>query len=140
MEENNHNKHEPVIEGKNSLPYPTRTMDPPISLVDRAREIESAGNIIQSHVNAKLDVILKQIQSLQNEAKKIIQQAEEDILLHKINCSFEKKQGMEIHLYSRKNGDYFFSIISPAEWEPPGRFIASYKIRPDYSFDKINKP
>ncbi|MDH4262298.1 MAG: DUF2452 domain-containing protein [Spirochaetia bacterium] len=138
MQTSTHNKNEPVIQDKNIIPYPTRTLDPPITLIDRVKEIEIAGNTIQSHVNGKLDLILKQIQNLQNEAKKIIEQAEEDILLHKIKCNFEKKVGMIIHLYTRKTGESFFSLLSSEEWlNSPATYKASYRIKPDMGFEKL---
>jgi len=139
MQNPTHNKQEPVVENKNSLSYPTRTMDPPISAVDRVKEIEKAGLSVQSHLNAKLDIILHQIQNLQQEAKKIIEQAEEDMKLHQIKCNFEKRIGMKIHCYMRKNGENFFSLLSPEEWQnSPAVFLATYLIKPDMGFEKIN--
>jgi len=139
MQETNHNKTEPVILEKNISPYATRTLDPPISMVDRVREIEKAGTTIKSHLDGKLDLILQQIQNLQNEARKIIAQAEADIVLHNIQCNFEKKPGMILHLYVRKNGESFFSLLSPLEWEnSPAKFKASYKIKSDYGFEDIS--
>lgn len=138
MQNPSHNKVEPVIENKNTLSYPSRTLDPPITMVDRVREIEIAGNSVQSHLNAKLDIILQQIQGLQKEAKKVIEQAEEDIRLHKISCNFEKKIGMILHCYLRKNGELFFSMLSPVEWSnSPARFMGSYRIKPDFGFEKL---
>ena len=136
--ESMHNKSEPVVEGKNALPYPTRSLDPPITLVDRAREIELAEESIQSHVNSKLELIVKQIRTLQQEARQIIDNAAVDSELHRIKCNFEKKIGMSIHLYEKPGGEKYFSILSPREWgTPPHRHIASYTIKADQSFEKI---
>jgi hypothetical protein len=62
--------HDPIVENKAFLEYPIRTLDPPISIVDRAKEIEKADQWIQAGVNQKLDVILKQIRSLQKSCKR----------------------------------------------------------------------
>jgi len=138
-----HNKAEPVVLNKSSLPYGTRTLDPPITMVDRAREIESAEASIQSHVNGKLEVILEQIRHLKQQAREIIEQSHSDITLHKVKCNFEKKVGMIIHLYEKSENaslnEQYFSMLSPGEWKnPPHRFLGSYQIQMDQSFKKID--
>lgn len=139
MQPPSHNKKEEPVENKNSLPYPSRTLDPPFTLVDRAKEIEQANQSIQSHVNARLDIILRQIHSLQAEAKKVIEQANEDLALHKVKCNFEKKPFMTIHLYERSNLEKFFSLLSPREWSSSlCRYLGSYQINPDQSFKKMD--
>ena len=131
--------HDPVVENKAFLEYPIRTLDPPISIVDRAKEIEKADQWIQAGVNQKLDVILKQIRSLQNLAKEIIEKAEEDAKLHRTSCNFEKKPGMILHLYERPTGEKYFSLLSPEEWgTPPHKFLGSYKLNVDMSFERID--
>lgn len=124
------------------LPYGSRTLDPAIRLVDRAREIEDAHLQIQSHVGGKLEVIARQIRSLQEEARGIVEQAARDAELHKVPCSFEKRIGMAIHLYRRDNDTLYFSMLSPEDWEgrPPHPFEGSYKLREDRSFQRLDQP
>lgn len=139
MTEERHNKKEPDVPGKSFLPYPTRTLDPPISIVDRAKEIEKAEESIKTHVNGKLDLIVKQIRNLQDEAKKIMEQAEADMQLHKVKCNFEKKTGMAVHLYEKETGQQYFSLLSPEEWgTPPHAFKGTYTIRPDMGFERLD--
>jgi hypothetical protein len=129
---------EPVVENKAFLEYPIRTLDPPISIVDRAKEIEKADQWLKAGVSQKLDLILKQIKSLQEQAKEILQKAEEDARLHRILCNFEKKPGMILHLYRKQNGEEYFSLLSPEEWgNPPHQFLGSFKLNIDMSFEKI---
>jgi len=129
---------EPVVENKAFLEYPIRTLDPPISIVDRAKEIEKADQWLKAGVSQKLDLILKQIKSLQEQAKEILQKAEEDARLHRILCNFEKKPGMILHLYKKQNGEEYFSLLSPEEWgNPPHQFLGSFKLNIDMSFEKI---
>lgn len=134
-----HNKQEAIVENKSSLPYPTRTLDPPISIVEQAKEIEKAQESIKSSVNNKLDVILKQIKSLQEEAKKIVNEANENIELHKIPCNFEKRIGETVHLYEKSNMNRYFSRLSPEDWQgnPPNRYLGSYVMNYDKSFKKV---
>jgi hypothetical protein len=129
---------EPIVENKAFLEYPIRTLDPPISIVDRAKEIEKADQWLKAGVSQKLDIILKQIKSLQEQAKEILQKAEEDARLHRILCNFEKKPGMILHLYRKQNGEEYFSLLSPEEWgNPPHQFLGSFKLNIDMSFEKI---
>jgi len=101
-----------VIKDKHLLSVPTRTLDPPISLVDRAREIELADASIKTHVHGKLDIIARQIQALKKEAEAILEQAELDAELHRVRCNFEKKVGQIIYLYEKgPMKDTFFIIL-----------------------------
>jgi len=135
-----HNKKEPVVENKNSLPYPTSTLAPPVTLVDRAKEIEKANESIQSHLNAKLEIIVKQIRALQNEAEEVLKKAKTDSDLHHVSCSFEKKPGTTLHLYEKNSGERYFSRLSPAEWNPPPHnWVGSYKINHELGFDPLDQ-
>lgn len=137
-----HNKNEAVVENKNSLAYPTRTLDPPITIVEQAKEIEKAQETIKSSVNSKLDVIVKQIRSLQEEAKRIVDEANENIELHKVSCNFEKRPGETIHLYEKEGSNsLYFSRLSPGDWSgnPPNRYLGSYIMEYDRSFKMVEK-
>lgn len=121
------------------LPYGTHVGDAPISLVDRAREIETAHVAIQNFANAKLELILKQIQTLQNEAKQILEQAQVSAELHKVQCNFEKKIGMILYLYERPSLEKYFSLLSPEEWgTPPHKFLGAFKLKADFTFEKLD--
>lgn len=136
-----HNKQEAVVDDKHTLAYPTRTMDPPFSLVARAEEIERAGESIQSHVHGKLDLIVKQIRALKEEARTIMHAAQRDLELHQVKCNFEKLVGQDIHLYRRKSDDtLYFSLLSPADWKgnPPNDFRGSFRLRVDRSFETLD--
>ena len=121
------------------MAYPTRTMAPPFSLVERAREIELAEESIQSHVHGKLDVIVNQIRALKEQARDLMQQAQRDMELHQIKCNFEKIVGQTIYLYRREGGAPYFSLLSPADWrgQPPHAFEGAYRLRGDRSFEEV---
>jgi hypothetical protein len=129
-----------IVQNKNRLTYPSSTLDPVIRIVDQAREIENAHELIQTKVNHKLDVILKQIRILQDEARSIIDQAKADMELHQIPCRFIKKPGETLYLYRKIQGDLFFSRISPDEWGESfqGTCLGIYKVTADLSFEKID--
>jgi hypothetical protein len=131
--ESNSNESKPAL-----LPYGTRTLDPAIRIIDQAKEIEQAKDFIQTRVQGKLDLILRQIQYLQEEAKKILMDASIDEELHRIKCNFQKKIGDIYHLYEKDDGEKYFSILSPEEWKtPPHKFCATYRLDYDRSFKQI---
>lgn len=139
MQGTNHNKNEPVVENKNSLTYPSRTLDPPITIVDQAKEIEKATDRIKTDINSKLDMIVKQIKFLQDEARKIINDAYDNIELHKIPCNFQKIPGEVIYLYDKGGEALYFSRLSPEDWNnnPPHIYKGTYKLKADKLFEKI---
>ncbi|MBN2544918.1 MAG: DUF2452 domain-containing protein [Spirochaetes bacterium] len=134
-----HNKKEPVIKNKNIINYPSRTLDPPISLIDLAKEIERSEEIIKININGKLDLILKEINRLKEEAKKIIEQTYKDLELHKVKCNFQKIPGEIIYLYKKTNEEFYFSRLSFSDWKnnPPDEFIDAYIYKSDRTFEKI---
>lgn len=141
QESTRHNKKEPILENRRSMAHPARTSDPPFSLVERAQEIEKADEVVQSHVHGKLDVIARQIRSLQAEAREIIGRAERDMELHRVKCNFEKKPGMQLYLYEKQTGEKHFSILSPREWGAslPYEFLGAYRLAADGSFEDLEE-
>ena len=119
-----------------TAPYPVSRLAPQIKLLDLAREIESADKVINVRVSAKLQVIVDQIKALQEEAQIILATATMDQELHKVQCNFRKVPGSLYHLYQRKDGGRYFSMLTPADWadKPPHDFIDSYYLNNDMSW------
>lgn len=123
-----------------ALDYKIRSRsDPAITLVDRAKEIETAEASIQTQVHGKLDLIVKQIRQLKEEAKRIMQEAEEDLELHRVRCGFEKKVGQSVYLYQKPGGERYFSMLSPEDWNgaPPSEYLGRYRVKPDMGFERV---
>lgn len=120
----------------NSTPYPASRMAPSIDLVDMAREISLANNMVTQQTSAKLRVIANQIKALQAEAQEIMQSAQQDQELHQAECHFKKQPGTIYHLYRRGNGRSYFSMLAPHEWggPTPHEFIGSYRLEADMSW------
>lgn len=139
MSEIQDNEDPPPIKDKHLLAYASRTLDPVITLVDRAREIQAAGDIVTGHLHGKLDLIQKQIQSLQKQAMRLLDESQENMRLHKVLCNFEKIIGQEMHLYRKKTGDLYFSLLSLSDWKgnPPHDFLNTYKLQPDRSYKRM---
>ena len=127
------------MEDRRSRAYPVRTSDPPISLVDRAREIEQADQALETHAHGKLEVIARQMRALKAQAEEIIEQTRRDAQLHRVRCNFEKTIGLVMHLYERDDGEAYFSLLSPEDWKGrnPHEFLGSFRLNADRSFERL---
>jgi len=128
-----------------SAPYPVSRLAPPIALVDLAREIEQADQMVNTRVSAKLQVIADQIKSLQEEARAVLVEARQDHDLHHAHCSFNRLPGHIYHLYQKEDGSRYFSMLSPADWRdsPPHAFQGSFRLEADMSWtpsEKLDAP
>ena len=119
-----------------SAPYPVSRLAPGFGLVDLAREIEQADQIISSRLGSQMQIIADQVKSLQEQARKILAQAHEDQRLHHARCAFRRIPGHVYHLYEEPDGSLAFSMLSPADWggQPPKTFRGSYRLETDMSW------
>lgn len=119
-----------------SAPYPVSRMAPAIELVDLAKEIAQADNMLTQIAHGKLGVIAEQIRTLQSQAQQILQETELSHRLHKAQCGFKKIPGRHYHLYRREDGSEYFSMLSPQEWgnSSPHSFQGSYRLENDMSW------
>ncbi|MDH4319983.1 MAG: DUF2452 domain-containing protein [Desulfobulbaceae bacterium] len=124
--------------GDNSSKYPVSRLAPPSGLVDMAREIEQADQMINATVSAKLAVIADQIRSLQHEARKALAEAQKNQELHRAHCAFRRQPGKSYHLYEKTDGSRYFSMLSPLAWRhtPPHRFIGTFRLENDLSWSE----
>lgn len=119
-----------------SAPYPVSRLGAPLTLVDLAREIEHAEQMLGVRTSAQLRVIADQVKALQAEAKKILEQARWEAELHHARCAFRKIPGRVYHLYRLDDDSLSFSMLSPADWRgrPPHAFVGSYLFGADSSW------
>ncbi len=120
-------------------PYPVSRLAPPIDLVDMAREIEQADNMVNTRVSSKLQVIADQIRGLQEEARQVLQEGSRDQELHRVECSFKRVPGHIYHLYQKEDGSRYFSMLSPEDWNntPPHAYCGSYMLGADQSWTAV---
>uniref|UniRef100_A0ABI8AH73 DUF2452 domain-containing protein n=1 Tax=Felis catus TaxID=9685 RepID=A0ABI8AH73_FELCA len=95
-----------------------------------------ADEFIRANATNKLTVIAEQIQHLQEQARKVLEDARRDADLHHVACNIVKKPGNIYYLYKRESGQQYFSIISPKEWGTncPHDFLGAYKLQHDLSW------
>lgn len=122
-------------------PYPVSRLAPPVALVDIAGEIARADEMLGLQLEGKLGLIAKQIRSLQEEARELLQKARQDRELHQIRCGFKKKPGKIYHVYADKNEKLLFSLLSPQDWgnKPPSTFKGSYRLEADMSWTRVDE-
>lgn len=124
----------------NNLPYAANRLGAPIELVDMAREIAKADAMVNARVSAKLKVIADQIRHLQQEAREILEQTHRDQQLHHAECNFKRIPGKTYHLYEKGNGQQYFSMLSPNDWngKSPHLFVGSFRLENDMSWTVLD--
>ena len=127
--------------GDRSSPYPISRLAPAFTATDLAAEVARAESMLSARTGAKLRVIADQIEALQAQARKILEEAREEQALTRAQCSFKRIPGHRYHLYRKPDGSHFFSMLSPADWrgEPPHPFLGSYRLEADYSWTQASE-
>ncbi|TNM88304.1 hypothetical protein fugu_004558 [Takifugu bimaculatus] len=93
--------------------YQTNRAGDPQDLVALASQVQKGDDFIKANACNKLTVIADQIRYLQEQARKVLQDAKRDADLHHAACNIVKKPGNIYYLYQRPSGQKYFSIISP---------------------------
>ena len=124
-----------------AAPYPVSRLSGPVSLVDAAREIERADQLIASTASAKLGVIAAQMRSLREQAEAVLREASHNAALHRAEARFVRRPGSVYHLYEKADDQRYWSMLSPDEWRgaPPHRFVGSYRLEADQSWTPIDQ-
>ncbi|MEM7158432.1 MAG: DUF2452 domain-containing protein [Myxococcota bacterium] len=119
-----------------SSPYPVSRLAPTHDLVDIARQIAEADQIIGTVTHGKLEVIAEQIRGLQNQARRIMDEARANASLHRARCNFQKRVGHTYHLYEKSDGSSYLSMLGPQDWGDrcPDGFAGSYRLEADMSW------
>jgi hypothetical protein len=122
-------------------PYPVSRLAPAFELVDLAREIAQADEMLSNRAGAKLSLIAEQVRLLQQQAREILQQTQHDQQLHRARCNFQKKPGQIYHLYRNRQGETLLSMLSPEDWQgrPPNEYLGGFRLESDRSWTPLEK-
>uniref|UniRef100_A0A1A7XH30 Chromosome 1 open reading frame 50 n=1 Tax=Iconisemion striatum TaxID=60296 RepID=A0A1A7XH30_9TELE len=114
----------------------TNRVGDPMDLVALAQQVQNGDDYIKANACNKLVVIADQIRYLQEQARKVLEDAKRDADLHHVACNIVKKPGNQYYLYQRPSGQKYLSIISPKEWGPscPHPFLGAFKLQHDMSW------
>jgi hypothetical protein len=96
---------------------------------------------VKATTTGKLQVVVEQIRFLQLQARKILEEAQQDAQLTHTACNFVRIPGHTYHLYRRRNGTKYWSMLSVEEWggSPPHEHIGSYRYEHDRSWTSVEK-
>ncbi|XP_017297116.1 uncharacterized protein C1orf50 homolog [Kryptolebias marmoratus] len=121
--------------------YQTNRVGDPTDLVALAEQVQKGDDFVKANACNKLTVIADQIRYLQEQARKVLEEAKRDADLHHAACNIVKKPGNVYHLYQRPSGQKYFSIISPKEWGPscPHPFLGTFKLQQDMSWTPMDE-
>lgn len=124
-------------------PYPVSRQAPSIDLVELAKEVAEADDLLTIQAVGKLRILAQQIEQLRKKAQEILAETKRDQQLHRVRCGFKKRPGGIYYLYSRKDNSLLFSIISPDEWNRSLTaagltFKGSYRLEGDRSWTPLD--
>mgnify|MGYP001081105491 CR=1 FL=1 len=131
----------PHLGDARSSPYPTSRLAPTFDAPQLAEEIARAESMLNARTSAKLRVIADQIKALQAEARKALDEARDEQALTRAQCAFTRIPGKLYHLYTKADGNTYFSMLSPQDWrgQPPDAFAGSFRLEADYSWTPAEK-
>ena len=99
-----------------------------------AQYVQSADSHTKAVAGGKLELITNQIKMLQDQARKVLENAKRDMDLSHAKCNFQRRPGSIYHLYKKdiegsEEKEVFLSILSPNEWggNPPQEYLDSYR-------------
>ncbi|KAG7467857.1 hypothetical protein JOB18_018519 [Solea senegalensis] len=121
--------------------YQTNRVGDPTDLIALASQVQKGDDFIKANACNKLTVIADQIRYLQEQARKVLEEAKRDADLHHAACNIVKKPGNMYYLYERPSGQKYFSIISPKEWGTscPHKFVGGFKLQHDMSWTPVDE-
>ncbi|KAM6947672.1 uncharacterized protein C1orf50 homolog [Lycodopsis pacificus] len=121
--------------------YQTNRVGDPTDLVALATQVQRGDDFTKANACSKLTVIAGQIRYLQEQARKVLEDAKRDADLHHAACNIVKKAGNMYYLYQQPSGQKYFSIISPKEWGPscPHTFVGAFKLQHDMSWTPVDQ-
>jgi len=108
-------------------------------LVELAKAVQKADEFTKANAGNKLTVIADQIRYLQEQARKVLEDARKNASLHHAACNLVKRPGTMYYLYERDSGQAYLSIVSPEEWGAscPHLFLGAYRLEYDQSWTEI---
>ena len=86
---------------------------------------------------SKLKILFKQMENIKREIEEVVKESVEVEKLEKIKCNFKKIPGKNYYLYQNPDEEFFFSMLSPKEWNSKNNFIDEYFYDYDHTFQKV---
>jgi len=109
-------------------------------LMQLAEQVQKADQFTRATAGSKLTVIAEQVRFLQEQARKVLEEARLNGLIHKTPCNFKKVPGKTYYIYKQRKDptQEMISMISPEEWGSGGpEFVAGYRLEFDMSWTPL---
>lgn len=69
---------------------------------------------VRARAVGRLEIIAEQMRHLQQQARRVLEEAQMDDALHHAACNFKKIPGKVYYLFEKPSGQKYWSMISPA--------------------------
>ena len=92
---------------------------------------------MEEQTDLQLNQIRQQIELLASQAQEINRRKELSMMIYNAQLSFTPVMGNVYHIYEKKDGTYFLSMISPNEWNNQFTTIASVKMLADHTWIEV---
>jgi hypothetical protein len=123
------------------LPYSTSVSGAVIKPTEEGMIRHKSLTAMEEQTNMQLAQIRQQIELLALQAQEIQRRKDLSVLIYSAKLSFTPVIGQVYHLYEKKNGDHFLSLVSPKEWGNNGPFkksVATVKLLADHTWMEVN--
>ncbi|MGB0839027.1 MAG: DUF2452 domain-containing protein [Chitinophagales bacterium] len=132
-----------IAENPALLPYASNVGSVAIKPTDMGRVKGNAIMAMEQQTDMHLGQIKEQIELLAKQAKAIQLRKEISERIYNAQVNFEPIINHVYHLYERKNGEEFISLIAPKEWGrvfPFNAHLASVRLLADHTWDVLEHP
>jgi len=128
-----------ITETPHLLPYAHTVGGSVIKPIDRGRVKGLAVAAMYEQTDMQLDQIRQQVELLAEQAKKIQRRVEISERIYQTEMNFKPLISHTYHLYTRKDGSEFLSMIGPGEWgrKAPVQFQATVKLLADHTWEVL---
>lgn len=92
---------------------------------------------MEEQTDLQLNQIRQQIELLASQAQEINRRKELSMMIYEAQLSFTPVMGNVYHLYEKKDGSHFLSMIAPKEWNNQFTTIASVKMLADNTWIEV---
>jgi len=118
----------------------TKCQDP-MDLVELARQVQKSEEFVRARAVGRLEIIAEQMRHLQQQARRVLEEAQLDDALHHAACNFKKIPGRTYFLYEKPSGQKYWSMISPAEWgdKCANKYLGTFRLEADQSWTPEKK-
>lgn len=130
-----------ITETPHLLPYAHTVGGSVIKPIDRGRVKGLAVAAMYEQTDMQLDQIRQQVELLVEQAQKIHRRMEISERIYQAEMNFKPLISHTYHLYTRKDGSEFLSMIGPKEWgrNVPVAFKATVKLLADHTWEVLEE-